>query len=197
MVENDCDGMNKTYLLTFGAFFMVGFIGYSYKNTILASLGSLNVITQPLQSAFTQIQNAWGNIPEPWRGYLNLSVIGGVPAALMMFFAWTKTRAMNKLQQIKNQAQSLVSEKIAVEQESQQKDATIMDLTQRLETAEQQNQSFTGLTRETEQLKEANKTLETRVRDYGTALKAIRSPSTAEMKRRLEQEGFLVHEKVS
>lgn len=93
-------------LLLFAAFIAVGFMAYSYRATIL---NHLTIISQPLQSAITQIQTAWGNIPEPYKGIANLSVIGGVPTALMMFFAWTKNRAMQKLQQTRQQASQQIT----------------------------------------------------------------------------------------
>lgn len=99
--------MNKKLLLLFIIFFTVGFGVYYYRTPIL---NSLNPITQPLQSAITQIQTAWANIPEPYKGYANLGVVGGIPAALMMFFAWTKTRAMQKLEETKQWATQQVTD---------------------------------------------------------------------------------------
>lgn len=96
-------------LLLFAVFIVVGFTAYTYKDTILASLQSTGVAIQPsidgLQSRFSQIQTAWTNIPETFRGIILL----GIPTVFATFFAWTKTRAMTKLQETQQQASQQIS----------------------------------------------------------------------------------------
>lgn len=60
---------------------------------------NLLTIPQPLQSAFTRIQTVWTSLPD----IVKTITITGIPTLFVMFFAWTKSRAMQKLDQVKRQ----------------------------------------------------------------------------------------------
>ena len=81
--------------------FTLTFIGVS------AYLGTLPQLIQKAQSAFagaktffTPVINAWTNLPGAVKNVIML----GIPTLVTLFFAWTKSRAMTKLQQTEQQA---------------------------------------------------------------------------------------------
>ena len=94
--------MNSTVktLLVFAVLASVGFaVTYFLK-------GAIDTAIQPFQPAIDQaktsvtttissIQTTWASIPNEVKGVVALAI----PSAFAVFFAWTKTRAMNKLQQ--------------------------------------------------------------------------------------------------
>jgi len=103
--------MNKTTLLCFGVALAVGFLGWQAYSGSLPHLwqsivNAVKPLTVNLQPAFSRIQTTWTNIPESIRGIILL----GIPTAFATFFAWTKTRAMQKLQQTKLQANTQISQ---------------------------------------------------------------------------------------
>ena len=66
----------------------------------------LSGVPEPLQSAVSQVQVAWASIPQSLQGI----TLAAVPTAFMMFFAWSKTRAMQKLEQVKQTATTQLGE---------------------------------------------------------------------------------------
>lgn len=48
----------------------------------------------------------WNTIPAALRGVITLAI----PTGFALFFAWTKTRAMSKLQEVKSQAASQITQ---------------------------------------------------------------------------------------
>lgn len=97
-------------LLLFVVFIAVGFMAYSYRGTILNSFNGLSGVTQPiittLQSAFNRVQTAWSTIPSTIQGIVLL----GIPTAFATFFAWTKSRAMQQLQQTQLEAKAQLTQ---------------------------------------------------------------------------------------
>jgi len=55
------------------------------------------LITNTVGGAFTKVHDAWNSIPNTVKGIITL----GIPTAFAMFFAWTKSRAMSKLNETK------------------------------------------------------------------------------------------------
>ena len=90
----------KTVVLAIVAPILV-FVGVS------AYLGSLPQLIQKLSEGvagaktfFSPIFNAWANLPSSVKNVIML----GIPTLVTLFFAWTKSRAMTKLQQTEQQA---------------------------------------------------------------------------------------------
>lgn len=111
MAERHRDGLTlfKKLLLIILVGVGVGVLAYFYFGPIpVAGL---------LQSAFTKVQVAWTKIPTTIQGL----IVGGVPTLLMLFFAWSKNRAMQKLQQTQQEATQrlgqLQGEKLSLEGE--------------------------------------------------------------------------------
>ena len=71
---------------------VAGVIAYRYFGAI--------PLVNILQPIFTPIYNVWVSIPKAIQGL----IIGGVPTLFMVFFAWSKNRAMQKLQQTQQEA---------------------------------------------------------------------------------------------
>jgi len=74
---------------------------------VSAYFGSLPAIAQKAQGAATQAKtlfapviNAWTNLPSAVKNVIML----GIPTLVTLFFAWTKNRAMTKLQETEKQA---------------------------------------------------------------------------------------------
>jgi hypothetical protein len=81
--------------------FLLTFVGVSWY------LGSLPQLTQKALSLFegskqlfSPIINGWNSLPSSVRSVVML----GIPTLAATFFAWTKSRAMTKLQQTEQQA---------------------------------------------------------------------------------------------
>jgi len=66
----------------------------------------LQPIITPSQSIVTRIQTMWSTIPSAIQGIVLL----GLASAPTLFFAWTKSRAMDKLQQTQQQAATKIGE---------------------------------------------------------------------------------------
>lgn len=61
-----------------------------------------------LQSIWAKIQEAYTAIPEPIKGFLQVISIPSLISGI--FFAWTKIRAMNQLQQTKLEASKQITQ---------------------------------------------------------------------------------------
>lgn len=64
-------------------------------------------IVDTVKPVATAIYNGWISIPSPVRSIL----LAGIPTLFAIFFAWTKTRAMKKLQETQLQTQQVLGEK--------------------------------------------------------------------------------------
>jgi len=99
------------HLLAVIAASVVGFLGfYAYTGQLSQLTQTITRMAQPLVNTFqpiiTQIQHTWTNIPDSIRGIILL----GIPSSFAMFFAWTKTRAMQKLQQTQLEANQQITQ---------------------------------------------------------------------------------------
>lgn len=70
------------------------------------ALPQFTSLTQPLTGIVNQAQTTWATIPSSIQGVVML----GIPTAAALFFAWTKSRAMDKLQQTQQQAATKIGE---------------------------------------------------------------------------------------
>lgn len=135
----------KTFLLIV-VMVAVGFMLYQNRAVFTP-------LADRLQQLISQTQQAWNNIPDPYKGYANMAVVGGVPTALMTFFAWTKTRAMQKLQQTQQQAQKQIASLHAQMQGvAAERDEVIADLQRQLEEARQSNPELLSALNEAQSL---------------------------------------------
>lgn len=87
---------------------------------VSAYMGSLPLVTQKLgegaaqaKTAFSPVINAWNTLP----GSVKSVIMLGIPTLITLFFAWTKNRAMLKLQETK--AEAAAAESFALEKQSQ------------------------------------------------------------------------------
>ena len=94
MAERHRDGLTLLKKLL-----LVTLIGVGAGILVYRYVGAIPLF-ETLKPIFTPIYNAWGSIPEAIRGIL----IAGIPTAFMVFFAWSKNRAMQKLQQTQMEA---------------------------------------------------------------------------------------------
>jgi len=99
--------------------FGIGLVAALFLNTSSLNFNNLNTNTlwQELTTKAQSIINTWNAIPQAFQGI----ILAGIPTAFMMFFAWTKTRAMQQLQQTQQQATSTISQLTgeAIETQSQ------------------------------------------------------------------------------
>jgi len=94
--------MNKKTLLLFLSMVALGFTVASY---FLYKEATLNFVATFKQLAISKLQpvfNTWNSLPKAYQGI----IIAGIPTLFTIFFAWTKSRAMKKLQQTQLEAGS-------------------------------------------------------------------------------------------
>lgn len=159
--------MLKKLLLLILAF-TAGFLGYS---AITGQLGNLYqtvvTTTQPIANFFTgitnfvqptitQIQQTWTSIPDSLRGIL----IAGIPTLFMVFFAWSKNRAMQKLEETKLQATQQINQ---IEGEALDAKAQVQTLTEQVKVLEAPKAEIERLSTN---LSEAQALLSEQKRDY-------------------------------
>jgi predicted RNase H-like nuclease (RuvC/YqgF family) len=88
----------------FGLGVALSFIFFQYVSGLPPFFMDIGKTIQPLiesiRTKLAPILTAWNNLPETLRTL----IIGAIPTLFMVFFAWTKTRAMQKLQQVKQEA---------------------------------------------------------------------------------------------
>jgi hypothetical protein len=90
--------MLKKLLLVSVVGVVVGVFAYRF-------IGSLPIVST-LQPILTPIYNMWTSIPTPIKSLLTL----GIPALVTLFFAWSKNRAMQKLEQTQFEASQRVGQ---------------------------------------------------------------------------------------
>ncbi len=90
--------MIKQVLIIVVVAVVAGLIVYQY-------VGALP-LTETLQPVWTRLQETWANIPGTVKSIITLAV----PSAFAMFFMWTKTRAMQKLQETQQQASQQINQ---------------------------------------------------------------------------------------
>lgn len=120
-------------------FAVIGGVAYIFLSPYVASaIPQFTPLITPVQSTLTRIQTTWATIPSTIQAIITLAI----PTAAALFFAWTKSRAMDKLQQTQQQAAtqigSLNTQMQTVEQE---RDTKIGELETQLAAA----QDTTGL----------------------------------------------------
>ena len=95
----------KSVLIILGAS-AIGFGIYQNLDTIIRTAQQgLSPIANALAPFISNVQNTWATIPEAYKGIL----IAGVPTAFTLFFAWSKSRAMQKLQQTQLEAKQKIA----------------------------------------------------------------------------------------
>lgn len=80
-------------------------VAYLLSQNIISLPFSLSGLTERLQPVTTQLQDLWtrwASLPTEMKGIL----IAGIPTIFTLFFAWSKNRAMQKLQQTQLQAEA-------------------------------------------------------------------------------------------
>lgn len=114
-----------------------------------------NFFTGP-QSLFTQIQGAWANLPD----LAKTVIVTGIPAAIVTFMAWTKSRAMQKLQQVQQEATLQIGQMEGEKFEALQNNLSVQ---QRNVQLEQQIAGLQQANRNATALQEANTNLQKQV----------------------------------
>lgn len=86
---------------------MVAVVALAFCAAILVYV-YFGVIPLPslLQTGFTKAQALWATIPSTIQNIIQI----GIPTLFATFFAWTKVRAMDKLQQTKLQASQTITQ---------------------------------------------------------------------------------------
>ena len=123
--------------------------------------GAIDTALQPFQPAIEQaktsvttaisnIQTTWASIPNEVKGVVALAI----PSAFAVFFAWTKTRAMNKLQQTQLDAQKQFAQMTGEAKTTQEQIKLLMQQKQTLETqiSQQANSTSQDLLGEAQQM---------------------------------------------
>lgn len=105
-----------TYVTLCIAAALAGFVAYFF----LFTPGTFTQLTTKITSQIQPLLNTWNSIP----GNLQQIIIAGIPTAFMFFFAWTKTRAMAKLDEVKQQAAQQITQLQGEKREAQQQLAT-------------------------------------------------------------------------
>jgi len=97
--------------------FAIGFgIFWFFHDSIPIWVGEFKQLVTPLYTA-------WMKIP----GALQTLIVGAIPTALMFFFAWTKSRAMQKLEETKQQASQTTQQMEGMKEGAQQTTGAIVD----------------------------------------------------------------------
>ena len=124
------------------------FVGvFAYFGTLPQLIQKLSEGVAGAKTFFQPLINGWTNLPSPVKNVIML----GIPTLVTLFFAWTKNRAMTKLQQTEQQAAtqtneltSEINEKAAQVQKLEQQitdlqntDGTINKLTTKIDSLEQ------------------------------------------------------------
>jgi len=91
--------------------FAIGFLGFSaYTGNLNQLLQTASTTLQPIinivQPTITQIQTTWNSIPPQIKGIITLAI----PSMFALFFAWSKNRAMQKLQETKQEANQTITQ---------------------------------------------------------------------------------------
>jgi len=98
--------------------FFVGFTIFLFTNPLTKPLA-----TSTATNIYNTIITKWNTIPDPVKGIITL----GIPSLFAIFFAWTKTRAIQKL----NETQQLANQKITqVEGEKRELEAQLQGVTE-------------------------------------------------------------------
>ena len=100
--------MNKSYMAIGAIALGTGFITM-YAGILPHLLTKIAPLTTFLRQGLTQIYTAWTSLPQTVQSI----ILAGIPTLFAIFFAWTKTRAMQKAQQTQQQAIQLSGEKQA------------------------------------------------------------------------------------
>jgi hypothetical protein len=88
---------------------------YMYPVSISDINSSLEPFVKFLQETMGKVALWWASIPDIFRGLL----LAGIPTVFTLFLAWTKNRAMQKVQQTQQQAQQqigMMTEKLSTVQ---------------------------------------------------------------------------------
>jgi len=153
----------------------------------------------PLMETLTAIpakaSQLWSSIPQIIRDIIKI----GIPSAFAMFFAWTKLRVVD---QAKQAQQTLTAQLTQVEGEKAEAQAiaeasSVKGLEKILAERDAAVASRDEATALVGQLQSKVTSLEKGYATIDHSLQTVRSPTVPEMKRRLEQEGFTVKQKVA
>ena len=98
MAERHRDGLTLLKKLLLAGLVVI-LIGVGVGIIVYYYFGPIPVF-ETLKPILTPIYTAWTSIPTPLKSLLTL----GIPALLTIFFAWSKNRAMQKLQQTQQEA---------------------------------------------------------------------------------------------
>ena len=103
--------VTKSTILIITVVFILAFLGVSaYLGTLPAILSKLNAGATQIKTWCSPLINAWNGLPGEVKGVITL----GIPTMAAIFFAWTKNRAMQSLNETKveaaTQAQQLTGE---------------------------------------------------------------------------------------
>lgn len=182
--------MNKKHILILVVFFVVGFSVFYYKEALI---NMTQPIVNMLKSGFTRVQAAWATIPNTIRGIIQI----GIPSTFAMFFAWTKIRAMDKLQQTKLEATQQITQR-----EGELTEAKTLINQQKDQITTLQGQAGEGVNSLTTKLGEAQTTitsqeeqikrLTSRVNEAEHLANVVMHPTEADLKKRLEQSGYTI-----
>jgi len=124
--------MNKSYMVVGAVALGLGFYTM-YVGLLSQLLMQFSPLTTMLKQGVTQIYVAWTGLPQAVQSI----ILMGIPTLFAIFFAWTKTRAIQKLQETQQQATSqytqLSGEKQSTETNFQALQAKYSGVTQEYE----------------------------------------------------------------
>lgn len=133
-----------TVFLLFCVVVAIGFFGASaYLGSLPYILQEITNGAQPLINFGRSIYSGWASLPQAVQSI----ILAGIPTLFMLFFAWTKSRAMQKLQQTQQEATQLSGEAtvaqkqvVSLQTEKQQLENKVTELTQAPQLAVPQKQ---------------------------------------------------------
>ena len=151
-----------------------------------------------LTSLPERISTFYYSIPEAIRVFIP-AITTSISLGFSVFFAWAKTlwqkKAIETEQTLQQQITQVEGEKALVEQQLQSSSAAGLEkLIQERDAAVASRDEATALVG---QLQSKVTSLEKGYATIDHSLQTVRSPTVPEMKRRLEQEGFTVKQKVA
>jgi len=182
--------MLKKLLLVTAIGVGIGILIYSYYGTVS--------LPTTLQNIFTQAEAAWSRLPSILKAIIPVT-IGAIPTILMIFFAWSKNRAMQLTEQTKLQA-------------SQQLTQTKGEYDEKIEALNKENETLrgqmgTGATELTTKINQQDtiitkqrKQIESLTNERNEAERlanVIMHPTEAELIARLQKSGYTITKTIS
>ena len=149
---------------------------------------SINIV----QPTITQIQTTWNSIPPQIKGIITLAI----PSMFALFFAWSKNRAMQKLEQTKQEANQTITQLASENLEAKTEAKKYQDQFETLKGSLTEDKTADFLSQLTTKDKKIQH-LETQLTEARSLANVVMHPTTKDIITRLESEGYVIRKAVT